>query len=270
MEELKLIGQGRTADIYEFQDDTIIKLYKQSFPHDAIVQEFEVSKFVYSLGINTPLPVKITQADSRTGIVYERIHGTSLLKLITTMPWLIDKHSKTLAKLHYDIHSHPDVSGELRDQKGCLIENINKAPLLDKDEKEKIIAYLQELPTKSKLCHGDFHPDNVLVGEQTIIIDWMTGMSGNPAGDVARTALLLSIGTMPEESPQMVKNMVTKLRNRIKSVYLKHYMRWSGLALSDIESWILPVAAARLTEWLPDEEKEKLIKIIRERLSEGR
>ncbi|KAA8746258.1 phosphotransferase family protein [Paenibacillus sp. UASWS1643] len=46
------------------------------------------------------------------------------------------------------------------------------------------------LPDQQQICHGDFHPDNVMLseaGDQYWVTDWMTGMSGDPAGDVARS-----------------------------------------------------------------------------------
>ena len=41
-----------------------------------------------------------------------------------------------------------------------------------------------------KLCHGDFHPGNVLLTEKgAVVIDWMTASICNPWADMARTDL---------------------------------------------------------------------------------
>jgi len=98
------------------------------------------------------------------------------------------------------------------------------------------------------------------------IIDWMTGMYGNPAGDVARTVVILSTGTMSNSTPIYIESIVNFLKNRLKKEYVKCYLQPSGLDSADIDRWILPVAAARLVEWLPKEEQEQLLKIIRELL----
>ncbi len=268
MLNLKIIGQGRTADIFEYEEGKIIKLFKQEFPEDAINQEFLVSKFVHSLGIKIPQPFELTQLDSRFGIVFERMSGTTLLHEMTSKPWLINKQSRKLARLQYELHCHPahDAVEELRYQKSVLVDNIQLAPLLTEDEKEQIKSYLKGLPDDNKLCHGDFHPDNVLIGSNSCIIDWMTGMIGNPAGDVARTVILLSFGTLPNETCRTVKLLISYLRNRIKTAYLKQYLKLTGREFKEIDRWILPVAAARLIECIPDEEKRKLIVIIRKRL----
>ncbi|KRE47799.1 hypothetical protein ASG81_07710 [Paenibacillus sp. Soil522] len=94
----------------------------------------------------------------------------------------------------------------------------------------------------------------------------MTGMVGNPAGDVARTLLLFRFGTLPDEAPRVV-NTLQIMRDKINEIYLEHYLTYSNLQFSDIDEWMLPIAAARLTEWIPDQEKALLLNFIEERLS---
>ena len=50
-------------------------------------------------------------------------------------------------------------------------------------------------PPRPVLCHGDFHPLNLLVrgGEITGILDWANFGIGDPMSDVACTLLLLTI-----------------------------------------------------------------------------
>ncbi|QGQ95456.1 hypothetical protein EHS13_11460 [Paenibacillus psychroresistens] len=262
---MKQIGQGRTADIFETQENKIIKLYKMGFPQDAINQEYLISKFVYALGIHTPEPFELIQQDNRQGIIYRRIIGSTLLQMMSKSPWSIKKFSKKLAALHYELHSY-DASGVLSQQKKVLANNIQGAPFLSELEKSRIRDYLESLPEGNLLCHGDFHPDNVLIGEESWIIDWMTGTAGNPAGDAARSVILFEYGTMPEGTPRLIKAAVSFLRNKIRKVYIKHYLDLSQMKYSDIDNWILPVAAARLVEWIPQEEQDKLLLVIRERL----
>jgi len=51
-------------------------------------------------------------------------------------------------------------------------------------------------PASPSLCHGDFHPGNVLVEDMhlTGVIDWTNFALGHPEFDVAITRLILSIG----------------------------------------------------------------------------
>ncbi|CAG7618241.1 phosphotransferase family protein [Paenibacillus allorhizosphaerae] len=262
---MKQIGRGRTADIFEYGENKILKLYRKGFPEDFIQREFDASQFVCSLGIPSPHAYELARKEGRLGIVFDRVNGVSMLSAMSKNVWLLGKHSTTLAALHYDLHTQ-SAPGRLRKQKAVLSEHIQAAQLLTEEEKGRILRYLKALPDDDKLCHGDFHPDNVLVGDGIRIIDWMTGMSGNPAGDAARSILLLSYGTMPDGTPNIVKAIVQFMRNKIRKGYTKHYLELSGQPYSNIDSWMLPVAAARLVEWIPPAEKNSLLELIRERL----
>jgi hypothetical protein len=63
-----------------------------------------------------------------------------------------------------------------------------------------------------------------------------------------------------------VKDALERMRVTINDIYLKHYLAYSNLQYSDIDAWLLPIAAARLSEWVPDEEKTLLVQLIDERL----
>lgn len=62
-------------------------------------------------------------------------------------------------------------------------------------------AALRELPDGEALCHGDFHPRNVIVdGDELTIIDWVDASSGPPAADLARSAIIF-LGSRSATSP---------------------------------------------------------------------
>ncbi|MEI7028179.1 aminoglycoside phosphotransferase family protein [Paenibacillus sp. y28] len=179
--------------------------------------------------------------------------------------------TRAFADLHYHIHQY-ELDMKLTDnapvqkQKTVLAQNIQRAPQLSDKVKKEIIDYLDGLPDGSCLCHGDFHPDNVLIGEQNWVIDWMTATVGNPAGDVARTLLLFRFGTLPDGAPKSVTDALERMRNTMNEVYLEQYLAYSGLPFSAINEGMLPVAAARLSEWISDEEKALLLPLISDRL----
>ncbi|MNJ61736.1 Phosphotransferase enzyme family protein [compost metagenome] len=132
----------------------------------------------------------------------------------------------------------------------------------------KIIHHLQALPEDHQLCHGDYHPDNVLIANQdnSWVIDWMTGMAGNPLGDIARSVLLLTYGTLPEGTPRIKGLLVNFFRKRIKNEYVRYYLKLANKDYAEVDAWILPVAAARLSDGIPDAEKNALLLDIKDRL----
>lgn len=262
---MRTIGRGRCAEIVTYEPNKVLKLFYPNFPEDGIQEEYGISQLAYSMGIPTPKSYEVIDYDNRRGIVYDQITGNTLLHMMKQKPWFIHKYSRILAKVHYQIHSH-HLSDAIRIQKKVLCDNVRAAPYLTEEEKQRIIVYADQLPVGDRLCHADFHPDNVMTSDDNYIIDWMTGMSGHPAGDVARTLILLEFGSIPEGTPRLASMVIQFLRTRMKSEYLKQYIQISGLTIAEIDQWILPVAAARLVEWVPEEEKEPLLKLIRKRL----
>ena len=72
--------------------------------------------------------------------------------------------------------------------------NIAATKLLDERRKQHMLGSIADMPDGDRLCHGDFHPMNIL-GEasQPVIIDWSDARRGDPAADVCRTYLLMKL-----------------------------------------------------------------------------
>ena len=131
---------------------------------------------------------------------------------------------------------------------------------LSPEEKYTIQAELFRLPGETKLLHGDFHPDNILLTPRgPVIIDWIDATLGHPLADVARTWVIGNFGLPPEEK---VGQILFKIMIRI---YLRRYFRQSPYTRTGLNDWLLPVAAGRLSENIPHE-KEALLDFVRKRL----
>ncbi|WP_238650979.1 phosphotransferase family protein [Paenibacillus piscarius] len=261
-----MLGEGKTAEVREYGEGKILKLYRDWVPAQQVDYEYRLSKLIYEQGVATPQPYERIQVEDRQGIVYRQIMGPTLLKLMGRKPWRIFSCFRQMAELHYSLHQLEGV-GEAGGQKRLLERHISAAPILNEDEKSQILDQLALLPEGNKLCHGDFHPDNILMDDKLWVIDWMTGVSGNPAADVARSYIMFSIGALPEGPSSFTKHFITFARQRMTAQYLRRYLRLSGLSRAEIEPWILPVAAARLVEGLSFPEKELLVSEIRRRLA---
>lgn len=261
-----VIALGRTAEVFAIDGQCILKLFKSGLPEQQITTEYQISKQIYDTGISTPQPIEIISYEGRKGIIYERITGETMLKVISSNPGSVEAEAARMARLHHEIHSAPVTTQGLPKQIESLKSKIEEAPYLISEEKAKIIAELQTLREDTRICHGDFHPDNIIVNQVCWVIDWMTGMIGNPAGDVARTMLLFKFGTMPDGTPIHFVELFAQFRQYILERYLKEYISVSALELTEVNQWLIPVAAARLTEWIPELEKQQLADYIRENI----
>lgn len=264
MEKGKLIGQGRTAEVFEYGQDKILKLFRADMPKNMIEKEYEFSTNICKVIKCVPKVYTFIEADDRCGIIYERINGKTMMEVIASKPWRAKKEAQCLAELHKAIQQKVDF--ELYDCKASLKYNISKTELLDNNVKNRLYEYIDKLEDNNILCHGDFHPENVLITDNgPVVIDWMTAARGNPLFDVARTSVLLKFGGVPEKS-YLEHKIINYGRNKFYSEYIKQYIKITGIQLEKIEQWELPVAAARLVEWLPKEEKQVLLNFINKKL----
>ncbi|MDF2907439.1 MAG: hypothetical protein K0R34_2760 [Herbinix sp.] len=261
-----MIGEGNTAEVYSWKEGKILKLFRKEFPLGGIDKEYKVNKEVEMLGLPIPKAEEIIEYNGRSGIVYERITGESLLKLISKQPWAARKYVKQLVRLQYEMHQCK--AENLGSYKEAMEWNIRHTDALSDNMKQTILRRLDQLPEGDILCHGDFHPGNIIKSnEDYIVLDWMTAAVGSPGMDVARTALLLKDAALPGNIPVVVKIIINGMRGRMLRYYLRYYRKRSGISQEEIDRWRLPIIAARLAEWIPDTERNTLLKEIEGSLS---
>ncbi|MTI94342.1 MAG: aminoglycoside phosphotransferase [Firmicutes bacterium] len=256
----ELIGIGRTAEVYAWGKDKLVKLYFENFPTEAIEREADISRAVWEQGIPSPEVFGIVKVGNRKGLIFEKIPGQSMLSHIEARPWLVMSFGREMARLHCKIHGSS--LEELPPQKARITQAIGEAADLLGAQTEKILDHLETLNGQQAVCHGDFHPDNILIrGSNAIAIDWTNAYSGHPASDVARTWIMINSPYLPEGSSTLLGLMSRPLKRLLSRAYLREYVRLAGTAQKVIQQWLIPVAAARLGEKLPGE-KEWLLGII--------
>lgn len=260
-EKGRLLGQGRTAEIFEWSRDCVLKLYREDMPESFCRQEFEWTGLVYEHGKVAPKPVQMIRLDGRNGAIYERLSGETMLAVMNRMPWRAKKFAKVLAKSHIDLHKTVDI--EAIPVKEKLARDIENAGLLSSVDKKKIMDYLKTLPDGKSICHFDFHPDNIMVSDGSCrVIDWMTACVGDPLSDVARTGLLLIYAEPPDgHAPSSI--FAGASRRFFFGLYKREYMKRTGSKNADIKRWEIPVAAARLCEGVPETELKRVYMALR-------
>jgi uncharacterized protein (TIGR02172 family) len=257
------IAIGRTAEVYEWQEGAILKLYHEWCPPHWVENEAKVARAVVAAGIPTPAPLELLEVNGRRGIVYERVTGISMLQDLNARPWLIFHFARTLADLQARTHQL-SISG-LPSAKNGLAHAVRRAPHLEEELRERALDHLASLPDGEKVCHGDFHPGNVMMtAKGVVIIDWMTASAGNPWADVARTSMLLSIGA--KNAGKMLSPMVRLFIRLYHQAYLDRYRSLIPDQDDELKKWSPVIAAARLDERI-DGEHEALIEITREGLA---
>ncbi len=254
------IAQGRTAEIYVWDEHHVLKLYRDWCPPHWIKDEARIAWAVYEAGIPSPATGDIIEVNGRRGLIYARIQGISMLQDMNARPWTMFKHARSLAELQVAINKQ-SIMG-LPSYKEELNYAIHKAPHLGEDLRDKALAMLNVLPDGEQLCHGDYHPGNVILTKDgPIVIDWMTARLGNLWTDVARTIMILSIGV--KGAGRQVHPIVRMAIHLCRWIYLKRYYALVPDPKNELNRWLPVIAAARLNEDIAPE-REALLKMVKE------
>ncbi|WP_191556228.1 tetratricopeptide repeat protein [Metabacillus idriensis] len=180
----------------------------------------------------------------------------TLLEEMMKNPSAAIRRLKMMARLHASIHEKSAES--LKTQKSSIEMKIHASSLSDA-EKTAILDHLVCLSSGKQLCHGDFHPDNILISDgNPVVIDWADAVCGHPMADLARTILILRFGGLKTNDAIMgfIRKWMCKL-------YIREYKKYRSFTADELYEWELPLAAARLSESIPPHEKQKLHAIIR-------
>lgn len=258
------IAEGRTAEIYLWDEQHVLKLYRDWCPADWVEYESGIAHSIYEAGVPSPAAGEIVEVNGRRGLIYERLQGSSMLQDMNARPWFLWRHGRALADLHLKIHQ-VSIPG-LPTYKDRLRYDIGHTPHLDDDLRKKALARLETLPDNQTLCHGDFHPGNVILTRKgPVVIDWMTACSGSPWADAARTNLLLTVG--PKRAGKVLSPVIRLVIDFYHQAYLRRYLARNPDKDREAKGWAPLIAAARLSEEIVPE-REALIELAKEGLQE--
>jgi len=238
------LGEGRTAKVYRWHEGTVLKLFRSSIPRSEIEAEAGATMIAHALGVGAPNVGEIVAIDGSFGLVLERVNGRSMLEQLIRRPADAEGLAMQLADLHARIHSC-DAPLQMPSQMDLLLTKVDRADIAP-NIRFRIRHALADCGLGHSLCHGDFHPANIMLnGAQHSIIDWNDACRGIPALDVARTTVVLLSAAL--DSPSLMTDQAQVIED-FHSVYLKRYFRKFPEMQSQYE-YLLPIAAAgRLSE----------------------
>jgi len=235
------LADGRTAEVFAWGEDQVLKLYREGWPRRVVEFEHHQALASQQTGYRVPQVGEIVEIDERVGIIYQRLEGETMFNAIQNNLFSFPGVTRQMTDMHLEMHVC-EASG-LETIRQRLTDKICAVDFLPPGAQEKILKHLHALPEKSKLLHGDFHPDNImLTPDGPLIIDWIDATLGHPLADVARTTVIGTFGVPPEE-----KFGRLLFRQMVRG-YLRRYFRFSPCERKELDAWLLPVAAGRLSE----------------------
>lgn len=242
------VASGNTADIYLSKNHKYaIKLFNDRFGMEVAQVEARKQKTVYDYATNFRVPkiVDVLSIEARPAIIMEYLSGKDLAEKM-----LLDSNPKQLIRefvaLQNKVHQTNVLQEKLPLLTDTLFFQIEQAHCLMEIQKKNLLNGLLKMNISHALCHGDFHPQNVLCHKREYaIIDWLDAAVGDAFADVCRSYLIL-LQNAPEIAP----------------LYLDVFCEENAVSKENIYKWMPFIAAARLGENLPETQQQQLLQIL--------
>ena len=271
LDSLERIGVGRTAEIFAWGHGRALRLFLEGASVDYALREMKAFGDAHGAGLPCPAVYPVDESDDgliriadRLRFVLDRVDGRSMLAELSRRPWLLVRHARQFADLHRRVHSQTVrslPSQRLRFE--TVIERIRGD--VGDGIADGLQLVLRALPDGDAVCHGDFHPDNILLRSAgPVIIDWGPATCGNPAADVAWTAALFRYAGCPPSTAWWQRPLIFLLRRAFFAAYRRAYAQGAPFEWREVTAWAPVIAAVRLGDGIP-EERAALLAVLRRR-----
>lgn len=254
-------GYGITATVF-INGDAATKVYSKSIPKNEVFLEAYMLSYVERVGIETSKVRQVSLENGYWVMSMSSIEGVPMLrglfeKLLSSDFTGATADVERMAEIHADINKTGGLG--LPTYKNYAASIISGNPALTDECKKKLLYLLNTLPDGNALCHGDFHPNNILVSPdgRWTVIDWPEVTSGSPCADACRTYVNMSRFTaftgFVERAPdasELYENINANLLNSaekpdLMAVYLGKYCELMNIPEEEILRW-LPIQAGML------------------------
>jgi streptomycin 6-kinase len=186
------LGEGFSADIHAWAPGQVVKLFKAAVAPRAARHEARVTRAAFAAGCPAPEVLGEVTLDGRFGIVLSRLDGPTLTQSLLTGAATREQAGAILAALYRTVHETTAPPGipslsEWFDAVSAVPGGMptHIAP--------GVLSLIERLPPATGLCHGDLHPDNVIMtAEGPTIIDWVAAVRAPAAYDLGRCHVILS------------------------------------------------------------------------------
>lgn len=232
-----VIASRKNKVIYR-DGDYCVKLFNSDFSKIDVLNEALNQARIEETGLNIPKIKEVSMIDGHWAIIYEYIKGKTLAEYMDENPEKLDEYLEFFVDLQLQVlNSSCPLLNRLKEKMHRKIDQTELSSFV----KYELHTRLDGMPKKEKVCHGDFNPTNIILGEdgKTYIIDWAHVTQGNASADAARTYLLFKLAKKDE----------------IAEKYLDLFCEKGNIIKQLVQKWMPIVAASQSVKGNEDEKQ---------------
>ncbi|MDO5100324.1 MAG: aminoglycoside phosphotransferase family protein [Eubacteriales bacterium] len=231
LEKKNLIVARPYKEVYK-TDKGLVKVFNPEHPKANVFNEALITARVEDTGLDIPKIIEVTQIDGRWALVLEFKQGKTLEELMAEHPEKKEEYIELFVDLQLAMHEkRSPLLNKLKDKMARKINSLHEE--LDATTRYELMTRLESMPKHDKLCHGDFNPSNIIIGEdgKATVVDWSHASQGNASADAAMTYILFYLKDQ-----------------ELADLYMKTFCKKSDTAMQYVQKWLPIVAAYRLTK----------------------
>ena len=230
LSDFEMIGRGANGEVYRVDSENVIKVFQKSAPREDIDRERTLAQEALLAGIPTAISYSVVMADDRYGIMFEMINADTLSNSLKSDPARYDELAGKYIGLYKKIHETVVDKECFPSIKDIYYSCIDQCKEHYTDEELGLLRSLVEsVPERDTMIHGDYHPNNVMVqNDELILIDMGDVSYGHPIFDFLATAatqvnLVRLSPEYAEFHTKMPVELITKTWDRLIETYFAQY-----------------------------------------------
>ena len=159
----ELVFTSEKKTVYR-DGSTAIKEFCDGFPKAEVLNEALCNARVEDIeALNVPKILGVSVVDGKWSILKEYVEGKTLQQLMDENPDKLEEYMEGMVHLHLLIHKQ--ACPLLNKLKEKTIRALKSVEQLDDSTRYELMTRLDGMPKHTKLCHGDFNPSNIIVGD---------------------------------------------------------------------------------------------------------
>lgn len=251
----KLIGKGASGDVYQLDDENVIKLYPKDYSLIELVYEREVARKATIKGVPTAIAYNIVSANGTYGLQYELMKAVSMQKLLVSEPERLEECMHKYVSIFKALHRVQADMEEFPSAKKMMLDELEQCERFYPPEMmDELYRIFNMIPDSNTLVHRDFHPGNIMVeknGEAYLVDMAETGI-GHPVIDLMSMGIhypiLIHIPGFRTMAPLFHDGLSIEMHEKFWQSFLKMYFEdRSDHELKLLDEQILALSACIMT-----------------------
>lgn len=184
----EMIGHGANGVVYRYDEDTIVKTFRNPDALPEIRRERELARTAFVLGVPTAISYDVVRLeDGGFGAVYELLDAKSYIKVLIDGERTLDELVNMSVELLRIIHSRQVRPESMPDMRVIALGWVDDVcELMTPGEYGKLRGLVEAVPQDMHMLHGDYHfKNNMLQGNESLLIDMDTLCHGYPIFELA-------------------------------------------------------------------------------------